>query len=178
MLRLSQRLTIEITKLVSEMKNGQETESHLSLQLASERKNTDSTSKSLSKCESLLQKFTEKNEQLGRENTALANSVRTEITIDRQRVKNYLNSILLQVIDLKEHLKESQKREDVLAHDLRSLTDLLRDTQHNLRLSHEKVLNLTVNLFFILLYFNTKFLFNSKIDLSNTVSIHPTDVSA
>lgn len=69
------RLTIEITKLVSEMKNGQENENHLSLQLASERKNTDSTSKSLTKCESLLKKLTDKNEQLGRENTALADNV-------------------------------------------------------------------------------------------------------
>lgn len=69
------RLTIEITKLVSEMKNGQENESHLSLQLASERKHTDSTSKSLTKCESLLKKLTDKNEQLGRENTALADNV-------------------------------------------------------------------------------------------------------
>ena len=57
------------------MKNGQENESHLSLQLASERKNTDSTSKSLTKCESLLKKLTDKNEQLGRENSALADNV-------------------------------------------------------------------------------------------------------
>lgn len=69
------RLTIEITKLVSEMKNGQENESHLSFQLASERKTTDSTSKSLTKCEALLKKFTDKNEQLGRENTTLADNV-------------------------------------------------------------------------------------------------------
>lgn len=69
------RLTIELTKLVSEMKDGQENESHLSLQLASERKNIDSTSKSLSKCESLLKRLTDKNEQIGRENTALADNV-------------------------------------------------------------------------------------------------------
>lgn len=49
-----------------------------------------------------------------------------------------------QVADLKEHLKESQKRENVLAHDLRSLTELLKDTQHNSRLSNEKVQHLTV----------------------------------
>lgn len=49
-----------------------------------------------------------------------------------------------QVADLKEHLKESQKRENVLTHDLRSLTELLKDTQHNLRLSNEKVQHLTV----------------------------------
>lgn len=49
-----------------------------------------------------------------------------------------------QVDDLKEHLKESQKRENVLAHDLRSLTELLKDTQHNLRLSNDKVQHLTV----------------------------------
>lgn len=52
--------------------------------------------------------------------------------------------INFQVIDLKEHLKESQKRENVLAHDLRSLTELLKDTQHNLRLSNDKVQHLTV----------------------------------
>lgn len=69
------RLTTEITKLVTEMKNGQETESHLSLQLASERKNMDSTAKSLTNCEALLKKLTDKNEQLGRENTTLADNV-------------------------------------------------------------------------------------------------------
>lgn len=69
------RITIEITKLVNEMKNGQENESHLSLQLASERKATDSTSKSLTKCEELLKKITNKNELLGRENTSLADNV-------------------------------------------------------------------------------------------------------
>lgn len=57
------------------MKNGQENESHLSLQLVSERKNTDTTSKSLTKCETLLKKLTEKNEQLGRENATFADSV-------------------------------------------------------------------------------------------------------
>lgn len=51
------------------------------------------------------------------------------------------------MVDLKEHLKEYQKREDILAHDLRSLTELLTDTQHNLRLSNDKVQHLTVNLF-------------------------------
>lgn len=61
------------------MKNGQENESHLSLQLASERKATDSTSKSLTKCEELLKKITTKNELLGRENTSLADNVRNEI---------------------------------------------------------------------------------------------------
>lgn len=66
----------------------------------------------------------------------------------KQRVA--LNSVkikcvcYLQVADLKESLKESQKRENVLAHDLRSLTELLKDTQHNLRLSNEKVQHLTV----------------------------------
>lgn len=69
------RLTIELTKLVNEMKNGQENESHLSLQLSSERKATDLTSKSLAKCEALLKKFTDKNEQIARENTTLAVNV-------------------------------------------------------------------------------------------------------
>lgn len=58
------------------MKNGQENESHLSLQLASERKNIDATSKSLSKCESLLKVLADKNELLGRDNTALSDNVR------------------------------------------------------------------------------------------------------
>lgn len=75
MIRAILRLTIEMTKLVSEMKNGQENESHLSLQLASERKTTDSTSKSLTKCETLLKKFADKNELLSRENTAQADNV-------------------------------------------------------------------------------------------------------
>lgn len=57
------------------MKNGQESESHLSLQLACERKNMDSTAKSLTNCETLLKKLTDKNEQLGRENTAMADNV-------------------------------------------------------------------------------------------------------
>lgn len=61
------------------MKNGQETESHLSLQLACERKNIDSTAKSLTNCETLLKKLTDKNEQLGRENTAMADNVCTKL---------------------------------------------------------------------------------------------------
>lgn len=65
-----------MTKLVTEMKNGQENESHLSVQLASERKNTDSTSKSLIKCEELLKRFTDKSEQLSQENTNLTDNVR------------------------------------------------------------------------------------------------------
>lgn len=68
-------MTIEITKLVSEMKNGQENANHLSLQLASERKTTDSTSKLLNKSEALLKKCTDKNELLGRENTSLSDNV-------------------------------------------------------------------------------------------------------
>lgn len=62
-----------MTKLVGEMKSG---ESHLSLQLATERKTIDSTSKSLSKCEALLKKFTDKNEQFVHENATLADEVR------------------------------------------------------------------------------------------------------
>lgn len=61
--------------MVTEMKNGQENESLLSLQLASERKHIDSASNRLSKCELLLKKLTEKNEQLGRDNTALSDNV-------------------------------------------------------------------------------------------------------
>lgn len=66
-----------MTKLVNEMKNGQENESHLSLQLASERKTIDSTAKSLSKCEALLKKFTDKNELLVHQNATLADDVCT-----------------------------------------------------------------------------------------------------
>lgn len=66
---------IEMTKLVTEMKNGQENESHLSVQLATERKNTDSTSKSLVKCEELLKQCSNQSEQLTRENTMLNDNV-------------------------------------------------------------------------------------------------------
>lgn len=58
------------------MKNGQENESHLSMQLASERKTTDTASKSLSKCEALLKQFGDKNDQLIREKAALTENVR------------------------------------------------------------------------------------------------------
>lgn len=68
-----------MTKLVGEMKSGLESESqenkNLSLQLATERKTIDSTSKSLSKCEALLKKFTDKNEQFVHENATLADEV-------------------------------------------------------------------------------------------------------
>lgn len=70
------RLTVEITKLVNEMKNGQENESHLSLQLTSERKGMDMASKSLTKCEMLLKKFIDKNEELKCENDVMNENVR------------------------------------------------------------------------------------------------------
>lgn len=66
---------IEMTKLVNEMKNGQENESHLSMQLTTERKNIDSTSKSLVKCEELLKQRSNQSEQLSRENTMLNDNV-------------------------------------------------------------------------------------------------------
>lgn len=68
-------MSIEMTKLVSEIKNDQENASHMSLQLATERKTTDSTSKSLVKCEEQLKKFTDKSEQLSRENNTLTDNV-------------------------------------------------------------------------------------------------------
>lgn len=68
-------MSIEMTKLVSEIKNDQENASHLSLQLATERKNTDSTSKTLIICEEQLRRCTEKSEHLIRENTTLTDNV-------------------------------------------------------------------------------------------------------
>lgn len=58
------------------MKNGQENESHLSLQLTAERKGMDMASKSLTKCEVLLKKFIDKNEQLKCENDEVNENVR------------------------------------------------------------------------------------------------------
>lgn len=69
-------MSIEMTKLVSEIKDDQENSSHLSLQLTTERKNTEFTSKSLKNCEELLKKFSDKSEQLSRENNALTDNVR------------------------------------------------------------------------------------------------------
>ncbi|XP_055302935.1 uncharacterized protein LOC129568714 isoform X2 [Sitodiplosis mosellana] len=116
------RMSIEMTKLVSEIKNDQETASHMSLQLATERKTTDSTSKSLVKCEEQLKMFTDKSQQLSRENNTLTDNV----------------------VELKEHLTESQRREDVLSQEIKSLTDLLKDAQHNLKISNESVHRLSI----------------------------------
>lgn len=69
------RMAIDMTKIVNEMKTGQENESHLSLKLASERQTIDSTSKSLSKCETLLKRVTDKNDQLVQQNATLADEV-------------------------------------------------------------------------------------------------------
>lgn len=41
---------------------------------------------------------------------------------------------------------ESQRREDILSQDIKSLTDLLKDAQHNLRISNEKIHQLSVGL--------------------------------
>lgn len=65
-----------MTKLVSEIKDDQENASHLSLQLTTERENTELTSKSLKNCEELLKKFSDKSEQLSRENNVLTDNVR------------------------------------------------------------------------------------------------------
>lgn len=70
-------MSIEMTKLVSELKNDHENASHMSLQLATERKTMDSTSKSLVKCEQQLKKIADKSEQLSRENNTLTDNVRT-----------------------------------------------------------------------------------------------------
>lgn len=51
-----------------------------------------------------------------------------------------------QVVELKEHLAESQRREDILSQDIKSLTDLLKDAQNNLRISNEKIHHLSVGL--------------------------------
>lgn len=69
-------MSLELSKLVSDIRNDQENTSHLSLQLATERKNTDSTSKSLVQCEELLKRFTDKSEHLSRENTTLSKNVK------------------------------------------------------------------------------------------------------
>lgn len=73
-------MSIEMTKLISELKNDHENASHMSLQLATERKTMDSTSKSLVKCEQQLKEFTHKSEQLSRENNSLTDNVRTFLT--------------------------------------------------------------------------------------------------
>lgn len=57
------------------MKNGQENESHLSVQLSNERKNIDTKAKSLMKCEALVKQFADKNDELSREATTLHESV-------------------------------------------------------------------------------------------------------
>lgn len=57
----------------------------------------------------------------------------------------YNLKLVFQVVELKEQLKVSQKREDVLNRDFRSLTELLKEAQHNLRLSNDKVQHLTVS---------------------------------
>ncbi|XP_031626283.1 golgin IMH1-like [Contarinia nasturtii] len=116
------KMSIEMTNLVSVIKNDQENASHLSLQLATERKNTDSTSKSLIKCEELLKRFTDKSEQLSREKIVLCDNV----------------------AELKTLMTESQKREDLLSQEIKSLTDLLREAQHNLKISNEKIHHLSM----------------------------------
>lgn len=65
-----------MTKLVNEMKNGQENESHLSVQLANERKNMDTKMKSIAKSEALVKQFVDKNDEISRENTTLHENVR------------------------------------------------------------------------------------------------------
>lgn len=130
------------------MKSGQENESHLSLQLATERKTIDSTSKSLSKCETLLKRFTDKNEQFVHENSTLAD----QVCICRANTSTMngwwiiVSLSLAQVVELKRNLAESQKREDVLSQEFRSLTSLLKETQHNLKISNEKINNLSVRI--------------------------------
>lgn len=58
------------------MKKGEENESHLSIQLTAERKGMDMASKSLTKCETLLKKFIDKNDGLKCENAELSENVR------------------------------------------------------------------------------------------------------
>lgn len=58
------------------MKNGQENESHLSMQLTTERKGMEMVEKSLAKCETLLKKFIDNNDELKRENVELHEKVR------------------------------------------------------------------------------------------------------
>lgn len=70
------RLTVEITSLVNEMKKGEENESHLSIQLTAERKGMDMANKSLTSCETLLKKFIDKNDGLKCENAELGENVR------------------------------------------------------------------------------------------------------
>lgn len=87
-------MSTEMTKLVSEMKNDQENASHLSLQLVTQRKNTDSTSKSLIKCEELLKSSTDKSEQLSRENITLSGNVRN---ILQETIVNNKNKTKLKI---------------------------------------------------------------------------------
>lgn len=69
------RLSIDLTKMVNEMKNGQDNESHLSMLLADERNAIDSKNRSLSKCEMLLKQCLEKNEEMNQRNADLAEDV-------------------------------------------------------------------------------------------------------
>lgn len=50
-----------------------------------------------------------------------------------------------QVVELQRQLAESQRRADITSQEHRSLTDLLKETQHNLKITNEKVNNLTVS---------------------------------
>lgn len=53
------------------------------------------------------------------------------------------------MIELKRHLAESQRRQDVSSQEIRSLTDVLQETQRNLKISNEKVNNLSVRFIFL-----------------------------
>lgn len=69
------RLSIDLTKMVNEMKNGQDNESHLSMLLVNERNAVDAKNESLSQCEMLLKQCSEKNEEMNRKNATLAEDV-------------------------------------------------------------------------------------------------------
>lgn len=68
-------------------------------------------------------------------------------------LNNYLlNRIFFpQINELKENLNESKKREENLSQELRSLTELLKESQQNVRSSNEKIHQLSVR---ILSYFH------------------------
>lgn len=69
------RLSIDLTKMVNEMKNGQDNESQLSMLLVNERSAVDSKNRSLSKCEMLLKQCSKENEEMNRKNATLAEDV-------------------------------------------------------------------------------------------------------
>lgn len=88
------KLQAELTRSASEAKNIRENEEHLMKLLSSERKNVDSKTKTLQKCEALLKMVIDKNEDYKMQNEAINFEVCIKfifgnIIIDRVKRKNH-----------------------------------------------------------------------------------------